>query len=378
MKKRTLLVAVVVLVVGSGLLVVTRKQREIARLPRPVQGLPMVQTAPVTSGTLEVTAHYLGKLTAFTQADLSTRISGSILSVDRREGDRVSAGEVLALIDDRELVARTTAADAEVLATRQRLIGAQSAFATQTSVYARDEKLFAAGAVSRESLERSQTALAAAKATMDAFEESIKGLTMIAEAARTQAGYARIVAPFDGVVTARWMEPGDLAVPGRPILTIEKTAPFKITAQLPQEELRAVKPGGPVHVTSGDSTLATTISRVYPALGSTLLGAVEIVMPTPPFGLPSGSAVGVDLVTAAPTGRIVPENALIRTAAGSYVLVIENGIVHQRAVAVLGVAGGKAVLSGELAAGQQVAVGQENRLLRLADGSAVTAAGGKE
>ena len=102
-----------------------------------------------------------------------------------------------------------------MLATRQRLAGARSAYETQKSIYERDEKLFAAGAISREALERSRAAIDGAKATVDAYEESIKGLSMNSAAAATQAGYARIRAPFHGVVTRRWMEPGDLAVPGQ-------------------------------------------------------------------------------------------------------------------------------------------------------------------
>ncbi|MCC7265105.1 MAG: hypothetical protein IT369_21580, partial [Candidatus Latescibacteria bacterium] len=125
-------------------------------------------------------------------------------------------------------------------------------------------------------------------------------------------------------------------------------------------------------------TLAAIISRIHPALGKNLLGSVEMVMPASPFGLPSGSTVAVDLVGKVVTGAIIPENALIKSTVGSLVCVIQGGVVQVRKVAVLGTAGGKAAVAGELTVGAKVVVGQENRLLTLADGSPVQVEGGAE
>ncbi len=374
--KRKLVVLLIVVVLAAGALVLVKyKLAGIAALPKPEASLPAVRVAVAAPGTLEVFAHYQGSVEPLTKSDVSARISGNLLSVAKREGDPVREGEIVAVIDDRELVERSAAVEAEVLATRQRIAGARSAYETQKSIYERDEKLFAAGAISREALERSRAAIDGAKATVDAYEESIKGLSMNSAAAATQAGYSRLRAPFHGVVTRRWMEPGDLAVPGKPILTVEKISPYKVTVQVPQEEMEGLKPGGKVHLGYGDRITTATISRVYPALGRNILGSVEMVLPALPFGLPSGSTVGVDLVRKTVTGVIVPENALVRNGAGSFVCVVKDGVVRIRKVTLLGADGGKAALTGELAPGEQVAVGQENRLLTLVEGSRVTVAG---
>jgi RND family efflux transporter MFP subunit len=355
--------------------IVVRKKLEIASLPRPMQTSPTLQTAPVIRGTLEVTAHYMGQVEPYTSADLSPRISGSIITIAKREGDPVRAGEVVALIDDRELSARSRAAGAEVLATRQRQAGAQSAYDTQKAIFDRDEKLFAAGAISREALDRSRAAFDGAKATLDAYQESIKGLTEGSEAARAQAGYARILAPFMGVVTRRWAEPGDMAVPGKPILSIEKRSPYKVVIQVPQEAMGSLRQGGGARLSDGVQTLATKVSRIFPALGPNVLGSVEIVTEHSPFGLPSGSTVTVDLVTRACSGAIIPSNALVKSAQGSFVWVVKNGIAHMRRVTELGSNDGKSAVQGPLAPGDLVAIGQENRLLGLRDGDHLGVAG---
>ena len=375
MKRKWIFLLIAAVLVVGALALVRSKLAGIAALPKPEASLPVVRVAVAASGTLEVFAHYQGSVEPLTKSDVSARISGNLLSVAKREGDPVREGEIVAVIDDRELIERSAAAEAEVLATRQRLAGGRSAYETQKSIYERDGKLFAAGAISREALERSRAAIDGAKATVDAYEESIKGLSMNSAAAATQAGYSRILAPFHGVVTRRWMEPGDLAVPGKPILTVEKISPYKVTVQVPQEEMEGLKPGGKAHLGYGDRVMTAAISRVYPALGKNILGSVEMVLPALPFGLPSGSTVGVDLARRTVTGVIVPENALVRSGAGNFVCVVKDGVARIRKVVLLGVDGGKAALTGDVAPGEQVAVGQENHLLTLVEGSRVTVAG---
>jgi len=372
--KRPVVWVSLVLVVIAGVIVV-RKKMEIASLPRPTQAAPSIQAARVTRGTLAVTAHYMGQVSPYLSADLSARISGNVLSIAKREGDPVRAGEVVALIDDREIAARARAANAEVMATRQRLAGAQSANATQQAVFARDEKLFAAGAISREALDRSRAAADGARAGVEAYQENIKGLTEGAEAARTLAGYAQIVAPFTGVVTRRWAEPGDMAVPGKPVVSIEQRAPYKVMVQVPQEAIAGLHRGGGVRLSNGANALTAKISRVYPALGANILGSVEIIVATSPFGLPSGSTVAVDLVTKTCTGAIIPSSALARNAEGSFVWVVRDGLAHRVRVTELGSTDGKSAVEGAIAAGDQVVYGQENRLLSLRDGERLVLAG---
>ena len=372
MKRIVIFVLAAVLLIGAGFLLVEKKKGELARLPTPQAPAPTVKVAVVSQGTLELTAHYLGSIEPFTRSDLSARISGNILTISKREGDSVRQGETLVTIDDRELLDRAVAVNAEVLATRQKLVGAQSAYTTQKAVYERDVVLHKAGAVSQEALERSRAAVDGAKATVDAYEESLKGLAMNTSVAKTQAGYARLTAPFSGVVSRRWSEPGDLAAPGKPILTIEKASPYKVLAQVPQEELSGIRPGTSARLTNGTQAIAATVNRVYPALGKNLLATVEVLTKSSPFNLPSSATVGFDLVSRKVEGLIVPDQAVVRSAHGAFVYLVKDGVVRIMPVKLLGMANGKAAISSELPLGTQVAVAQENKLLTLSEGSKVT------
>lgn len=365
-----------VILVGGGIVLVMKKQGEIARMPKPQVPPPAVEVAPVAEGVLDVTVHSLGSIVPVVRSDLSSRITGNILDIAKREGDEVREGEEVVTIDDRELGHRVAAADAEVLATRQKLAGAESVYATQKSIYERDVALEKAGAISREALDRSRAARDSARANVDAYEESLKGLVETAAAARTQFGYACIAAPFDGLVSRRWSEPGDLAVPGKPILTVEKKSPFKVLAQVPQEDLVSIRPGTPVYLQNGGQRIAAAVHRVYPALDKNMLATVEVRTESSPFHLPSDATVGVDLVIRRARGFIVPELAVAKSARGAFVYTVREGVVRLVPVELLGIGNGRAAVRGELNAGDRVAVAQENKLLTLVDGGRVIPAGG--
>jgi RND family efflux transporter MFP subunit len=374
MKRKVIVILIGVVLIVGALVVIKSKQQKIANLPNPEATAPSVQTALIANGAVEVTSHYLATIEPLVKSDLSPRITGAILSITKREGDPVRAGEMLATIDDRELKDRTIAVNAELLATKQKIAGAESALATQKSVYGRDETLFKAGAISKEALERSRAALDGAKSVVDAYQESLKGQAMNTNMARTQAGYARIVAPFSGVVSKRWSEPGDLAAPGKPILTVEKTSSYKVLAQVPQEELSGIQAGAKVILSNGPQSMTATLNRVYPALGKNMLATVEVLTPTAPFKLPSSATVGFDIVTKKVEGLTVPAQAVVKTGQGVFIYQVKDGVIKIIPVTLLGMGSEVAAISGALEAGAQVAVAQENKLLTLSEGARVTVA----
>jgi RND family efflux transporter MFP subunit len=378
MKKKAILAIVIIALLAGGVALVIKKQKALASLPKPSPQPPAIQTAIAAEGTIEVTSRQLGEIQPYVQADLAPRITGYILSISKREGDTVTKGEIVCVLDDRELERKAESGQAEVLATKQRLAGARSVYETQRSATERDETLYGAGAISKEALERSRSALDSAKSSVDAYEEIIHGLERNVEAARLQAGYARIAAPFSGVVTKRSADPGDLAVPGKTILTIQQPSPVKLVVQVPQELIGTMRPGSKLLLNKGLSTLQVSVTKVYPALGKNLLGSIEAVLPESPFGLPAGSTVEVDMMTAAATGVIVPENAIFHTDKGTFVYMVNGGILHARQVELVAMGKGKAAVRGDIASEAQVAVAQENKLLTLADGMKIVVAGEKQ
>ena len=83
--------------------------------------------------------------------------------------------------------------------------------------------------------------------------------------------------------------------------------------------------------------------------------------------------MGVDLVVNQVTGILVPENAVVKTGQGAFIYVLDKNIIRIKKVSLLGTGAGLAAVSGSVQAGDIVAVGQENRLFGLKEGSTVQA-----
>jgi multidrug efflux pump subunit AcrA (membrane-fusion protein) len=154
MKKKLIFVLIAVIVILGGAATIIKKQKALAGLPKPISLPVAIQTVRADQGTLEVTSRQLGEIQPYVQAEIAPRITGYIITINKREGDAVAKGEIVCTIDNRELTSRAEAGQGEVLATKQRLAGARSVYETQRSVTERDEKLYRAGAVSKEALER--------------------------------------------------------------------------------------------------------------------------------------------------------------------------------------------------------------------------------
>lgn len=378
MNRKIVYIIVAVLLVAGGLMVVKNKKKEIADLPKPAPQPMAVQTAKAEKGDLEIISRQIAEIQPFTKADIAPRITGNILSFVKREGDSAEKGEIIFTIDDRELADRASAIQSEVLSNRQKLAGAKSVYETQRSVTGRDEKLYTAGAISLEALERSRSALESAKASMNAFDESVKGIEKSAAAAKLQSEYAKIRAPFSGIITKRLAEPGDLAAPGKIVLVMEQKEPVRIIVQVPQELMKSLGKDSKVYLSDGKENLSASVTKVYPSLGKNLMGSAEIVMQKSPFGLSTGSTLTADLVLSTSSGIIIPENALIHSDKGFFVCLVENGdTIKVKQVEYLGSGRGESAIKADLPEGAVLATGQENRLMTLTDGKKVTIGGKK-
>jgi RND family efflux transporter MFP subunit len=180
-------------------------------------------------------------LVARNEADLATRMAGTILDLPVDVGDPVREGQVLVRLDGSDIQARIAGAEANVELARRS--------------FERVQNLERDGAASRQELDQAQASLTAAEAGL--------------RDARAQAGYTELRAPFDGTVTRRLAQAGDLAAPGRPILRITGLSALKVEADLPAEMAGRVAPGDTLALVrpgAGERASFAVVERVSPAL----------------------------------------------------------------------------------------------------------------
>jgi RND family efflux transporter MFP subunit len=267
---------------------------------------------------------------------------------------------LLARLDEREFQDAVTAAEAAQAS-------AEVAYQAQRDATARDKQLFEVKAIALEEWQRSQAAEAASSAQLETARQKL-------DQARTQLGYCRIVAPTNGVVAKRLADPGDLAVPGKPLLQLVSQQTVRVRAALPPQDFTALHIGQPVTLTTGGTTVHATVSRVFPSMGDSHLATFECDVTNPPAGYVSGATVGMDVQLSSAEGLVVPTDALLEGDKGAWVFAVDNGAVKPVEVTVLDRSYSQVVVSGDLAPGDAVIKAEPSRLMTLAAGMKVAAA----
>jgi len=338
--------------------VVKLRKAELAKVPGPISVPLPVHVARIQKGFLEITRSCLGVVRPMVSSSLAPQVTGQILEVRVREGDRVRKGQILVRLDDRTYVSKVGALKAQ-------LAGARSTLATQEGIYKRNLMLYEHKALSKEALDCSRSARDEARARVLSLEKEL-------EAARLEVSYCTLKAPFDGVVTKRLQDPGDLALPGKPILVLENAgAGYRVLVQVPQDLVPVLKAGDEVYLapSAQGPSVKATLSRIYPAVATGLMATVEVGVKEPPLGLPSGSVLEATLVVARKEGLKVPLGALLHKPEGVLVWAVKpDGELVPKKVEVLAANRREALVSGEISPGEKVVVGTDALLLRLHPG----------
>lgn len=314
-------------------------------LPPPPAGLPRlevkVHTAALQPGTAveEVVGTVRSKLRAMVEA----KVSGRVLEYLATPGAMVKAGDLLARLDVQEIQAKVDQAKA-LLDQAQR-------------DFARQQQLAASNATTRQETDAANARLKVAVAGVSEAE--------------TMMGYARVTAPFDGVVTRKLADVGDLAMPGKPLLEIEAPTALRFEADLPEAILDRIRMGAtmPVKIASVTAPLEAIVSEIAP-VADPVSRTFQVKLDLPAAeGLRTGQFGRVAVPVAETKLLLVPPDAVMKRGQMELVFVAKEGIAALRLVKTGKVlAAGVEVLSG-LEAGEAVVISNP---AQLADGQPVT------
>lgn len=275
---------------------------------RTAEPLPAVSVTVTPAWASAADHSFTARVEAEQSANVATRMSGTLTTVAVQVGQRVAEGDVLARLDDTDVRARITAAEAQV------------ALAEQT--HGRISRLAADGAASQQELDQITAQLAAARA----------GLTE----AQAQAAYVEVRAPFAGVVTARMADPGDLALPGHPIVVLEGQAGLKVVADLPADQVGQVREGDRVLVHAGRAAGAAgaavegSVRRVSPSLDARSRRFRVEVTSADVLPWPAGEVVTLSFQAEGTGTRWIPSDAVVRRGQLAGVFALENDSLRLR------------------------------------------------
>ncbi len=291
------------------------------------------KTAPIrqtitTNGTVE----------AFDLLSVSPRASGlQIQSVRVREGDRVTAGQVLAVLDDSVLQAELEQAQAEVSAAgaqvsqaRAQAAQARASLAEAQENLNRYASLFDRGAISAEELTSRRTQVATAEQTVgsevaaiQSAEATVRSRQADVTRLTTQLDQTQVLAPASGVIAEKTATVGDTANAGTSLFKLISGDQLELAVKIPQAQLSQVNLGVPVQITSdADAALQLegSVLSIDPTVDpQTRQATVKVGLPQSDR-LRSGMFLKAAIVTGSRQGVVVPAEAVLPQTDGGFVV----------------------------------------------------------
>lgn len=292
-----------------------------AEIDMPMQLNPS-EVVTLAPQTLRQTVRVTGSLAPQQQTELASEVGGRITGVAVRPGDRVTAGQTLVQIDtvNLELQVRQQRATAE--ATRAQLVLAERQLERTTDLIER-------GLTPSSGLEEAQS-------SVDALQSNLAALQAAVSTAELSLQKATVRAPYDGVISARSVEPDQTIASGTPLLTIVDMSMIELQGAAAIGISAQIQPGQQVDVTIEgiEKTFVGEVRRVNPiAAEGTRTIPVYISIDNPEGLLRGGMfAAGQIVVAEEPDALAVPVTAIREDAEGFYVLKVEDGVGVRQAI----------------------------------------------
>jgi RND family efflux transporter MFP subunit len=345
----------------------------------PPDSRPPVDVA-VQAATLESTAQPFdvgGQVRARTTATLVSKLFAEVQEVLAQPGNSVHAGQVLIRLDSRDLQAQRAQAEAGLAAAEQAIKAAttnrdaaDAGLALATATYKRIAELRSKNSATPNELDQALSGLKAAESHAAGAQAGIRQAEAGAEAARAAVraatvgtSYAAITAPFDGIVTEKRAEVGNMATPGTPLMTVEDARGFRLEVRIDESRVGDIDRSKPVDVFvdsighSGTPTAQTgTVSEVSRDLDGAHAFLVKIDLPAN-GDLRSGMFGRARFGGGTRQALTVPASAIVRRGQLTSVFVVgKDNRARLRLVQVANTSGIRAEIAAGLDSGELVVV----------------------
>lgn len=277
---------------------------------------PLVRTVTV-GDTAASEGGYTGTVRGRYETRLAFQVGGQILSRNVNVGAHVRAGDVLMVIDARDVQQQANATSAAAQAARSR-------YELARTERARYEQLFAAQAISEAMLDQYRTNERAAEA---AYRQAVAQDT----ASHNALGYTNLVAGADGVISNITAEEGQIIAAGQTVMTLTQEGEREIEIAVPESHLAEVSVGMPAAVSlwANSAAYTGTLRELSPVPdAATRTYTARIALTDAPADLPLGMTARVRLGASVQDGVSIPLSALYQTGDTAQVYVVEDDAVH--------------------------------------------------
>ena len=325
----------------------------------------VVDSVKVVSRQLSITIPLPGELQPYEEVRIFPKVRGFVQWIGVDRGSRVHQGQLLAVLVAPELTSQRVEAQAKLQSAESRRVEAEAKTAADVATYRRIQAAAATpGVISENELQIAQESAAADRARELALRQNVDAARATLKSVAEIAGYLRVVAPFNGIVTARNVHPGALVGPGggssqAAMLNISQVSRLRLVVAVPETSVAYISPGAVV-----DFTVGTYPNQVFHGKVARLAQSVDVKTRTMPVELDVDNSAGrlnpgmypqVSWpVRHAQPALFVPGTAVVRSMEETFVIRIRNGVTEWVPIKA-GVAMGEEVeVFGNLGAGDEI------------------------
>ena len=381
-----ILVAIAVIAVG-GFALVKHKKQTLAQAPKYGMQLTPVRVASARLGGLREVRDYLAVVEPIRSANVSARLTANVDKVSTDENMPVKAGDILVKLDGRQIEESLGAMKAQIAQAQAELKSNEATVESlaKSAAYwereaGRDRTLAGKGAIpgaqaegTADKADEIKGKLESAKQKSLAVGHLIESLKRRHSELETQLSYCMIRSPFDGLVSRRMVDPGDMAAPGKTLIVIEDRSSLKLSFDVPQQDLPQVREGlGAIYSVAGKEHTAA-LSHLFPSLSAARMLRAEVNLDgADAAGLSSGAYLPLQVIVGNSRNvTLVPAASLVESPGRNpHVFIVRDGHLVTRPVKVLGYSGDEVAVEG-VQAGDQVVLSTFLGWARLASGQAV-------
>jgi RND family efflux transporter MFP subunit len=339
---------------------------------------------PVSRETLQrVSEAVPAELLPYEQTDLYAKVSGFLKEIKVDYGDRVKKGDVLAVLWIPELEkeyeqekAVATRAEADVRLAEEAVRAAEAESRRSRSQHERLKRVGRGGVIDQEAVEETQYRFEASKARwgMARADVGVKQASLlVARADRDQVAalleYTRVGAPYDGVITRRYLHTGAFITTGRndqPLLTVMRTDQLRVVVDVPEKDVRYLDKADTVRADLDalpGKQFTWKITRLAPVLGAGKKVRVEVDIPNPDGTLYPGMYGHASVILEEKSGALtVPRASLGNDEQGAFVWLVADGKARRQRVTVGLTRGERAEITSGLSGTEEVVCGGPRHL----------------
>ena len=279
----------------------------------------------------------VGNLIGETTVDVVPRVSGRLDSVQVQLGDRVARGQQVAKVEDRELREQVNQSEANIEVNRATVVARENDQTVAGSALERAKTSFQRGLISQQALEDADARYNAAASQVSVAKAQLTSTQARLDELKINLANTVLVAPMDGVVSKRNLDPGGFAGTNTAVVSLVDIGTVRLIANLVEKDFKRIAVGGQAMVEvdafPGEQFVGR-VSRVAPVFDpATRTATMEIQIPNPGFRLKPGMYARVRLLAdRKPNALVVPRNAVVDISGRRGVYTVDGDVAHFQAV----------------------------------------------